>query len=142
MKLDDKDKIILSLLKQNARIPVSEIARKIHLARTTVQERIARLQIKNVIKGYTVIVSDEHGSRGGLDVVVKLNVDSNAFDNVVSELRKIPSIKRCAAINGSADLFIEISVAKIEQLEQILARIGAIRGVLRTDSNIILNAYF
>ena len=142
MKLDEKDRKILALLTQDARIPIAELARNVHLARTTVQERIARLQDKNIIKGYTTIVSHSSDEPDRLTVLVRLNVETKEFDDVVSQLQQLPDVTRCAAISGSADLFLELNVSNVTKLEQLLALLGSIKGVNQTDSNIVLNSYF
>ena len=141
MKLDEKDKKILQLLKRNARLPIAEIAREVHLARTTVQERIARLQQKNIIKGYTTIVSNAADEPHALQVLVRLKVDTKCFDKIVTQLHAFSEVTRCAAISGSADLLVELSVANVEALEQCLAKIGTLSGITETDSNIILNTF-
>jgi len=142
MQLDKKDTAILALLKQNARITVAEIARNVHLARTTVQERITRLQTKGVIKGYTTILDNTFDDINTLTTLVTISVDTKKFDSIISQLHRIPEIKRCAAISGGADIFIEINVPNVNKLEQLLALLGAIEGINQTQSNIVLNSYF
>ena len=51
--LDAKDLALLALLRENARAPTAELARKLKLSRTTVQSRMERLQRQRVIAGYT-----------------------------------------------------------------------------------------
>src|SRR5262249_10510274 len=55
----DSDARLLALLRANAREPTASLARKLNLARSTVQERIARLEREGTIKGYTVRLADE-----------------------------------------------------------------------------------
>jgi DNA-binding Lrp family transcriptional regulator len=43
ISIDATDRALLSLLRENARSPVAELARKLKLSRTTVQSRLARL---------------------------------------------------------------------------------------------------
>ena len=57
--LDAKDQALLALLRENARAPTAELARKLKLSRTTVQSRMERLQRQRVIAGYTISVPDE-----------------------------------------------------------------------------------
>ena len=59
MKLTPADQQLLSLLRENARAPTAELARRLGLSRTTVQSRIERLERQGVITGYTVRVSEE-----------------------------------------------------------------------------------
>src|SRR5689334_17353004 len=56
--LDITDRTLLALLRENARAPVTELARSLKLSRTTVQSRIERLERQRVIVGYTVVVPD------------------------------------------------------------------------------------
>ncbi|MGB0834152.1 MAG: Lrp/AsnC family transcriptional regulator [Psychrobium sp.] len=140
MKLDAKDQRIIELLTDNARMPVSEIARQVHLSRTTVSERINRLQDKGVITGYKAIVNRH--SVEAISVIGTLTVDTKAFDDVVAQLEDMPEVTRCAAINGQGDLFIELSVANVAKLDAILAYFGTIDGISNTDTNIILNSFF
>ena len=62
MKVTEADEQLLSLLREDARASTAEIARRLGLSRTTVQNRITRLEQEGVIRGYTVRVDDESGS--------------------------------------------------------------------------------
>ena len=53
-ELDQTDRQLLALLRTDAREPVASLARKLELARSTVQERIARLERTGVVAGYTI----------------------------------------------------------------------------------------
>ena len=68
----DTDLKLVALLRANAREPTASLARKLGLARSTVQERIARLEREGTIKGYTVRLSDaaqsRQAARGGDDL--------------------------------------------------------------------------
>ena len=57
--LDATDRALIALLKENARTPVADLARKVGLSRTTVQSRLERLERSGVIARYTVVLADE-----------------------------------------------------------------------------------
>ncbi|WP_240812624.1 AsnC family transcriptional regulator [Streptomyces sp. DASNCL29] len=57
--LDDTDRAILDLLRENARRPLREIATVVGLTVAPVQRRIARLEKLGVIERYTVQIN--HG---------------------------------------------------------------------------------
>ena len=59
MTFDPIDRMLLNLLRENARTSTAELARKLHLSRTTVQSRIERLERNHVVAGYTIKVPDE-----------------------------------------------------------------------------------
>src|ERR1051326_5110407 len=77
----DTDAKLIALLKANAREPTASLARKLGLARSTVQERIARLERQGAIKGYTVRLSDE-AAAGKLRAVVMISTDPQRADSV------------------------------------------------------------
>ena len=54
MRITPADELLLSLLREDARASTADIARRLGLSRTTVQNRIARLEAQGVIRGYTV----------------------------------------------------------------------------------------
>ena len=59
--MDSIDRELISLLRDNARTPIMTIAKKLKVARATVQNRISKLEEQGVILGYTVrLQSDAH----------------------------------------------------------------------------------
>ena len=56
MGIDDTDLALLSLLRDNARASTTELARKLDLARTTVQSRLHRLERSRAVLGYTCLL--------------------------------------------------------------------------------------
>jgi len=58
MTMSDKDRQLLSILSENARMPTAMLARKLGLSRTTVQAKIERLERDGVIAGYGVRLLD------------------------------------------------------------------------------------
>src|SRR5437764_6716976 len=69
-----QDHALLQLLKANARESTAELARKLGLSRTTVQDRIRRLERDGVIAGYTVRLDGQLGQRQ-IRAEVLLNVN-------------------------------------------------------------------
>src|SRR6202012_6150730 len=99
----DGDSKLISLLKTNAREPAASLARKLGLARSTVQERIARLERARVIKGYTVRRAD-HISARTLRAVLMITADPKQADRVNAELKKMPEVRARSAVVGAYDM--------------------------------------
>ena len=57
--IDTIDRRLLALLQANARESAATLGRKLGIARTTVQERILRLQRAGVIAGYSVVLRQD-----------------------------------------------------------------------------------
>ena len=61
--MDDKDKQLLNLLSENSRTSTTTLARTLGLSRSTVQDRIRRLEDRGIIAGYTIRLNDEYSQR-------------------------------------------------------------------------------
>src|SRR3984885_16287035 len=88
----DTDVRLVGLLRANAREPTASLARKLGLARSTVQERIARLEREGTIKGYTVRLSDEAETRR-LRALVLITADPKQADRGSGELKRIADVR-------------------------------------------------
>ncbi len=137
----DSDSELLALLRANAREPTASLARKLGLARSTVQERIARLERDGVITGYTVRTAD--GAEGGkLRAIVMITTDLKQADRVTTELKRMPEVRTLSAVAGAYDLIAVVESDTASQIDALLDRIGRASGVARTVSSIVLSEKF
>jgi len=137
----ETDARLIGLLRANAREPTASLARKLGLARSTVQERIARLERDGTIKGYTVKLAEEPEPRR-LKAVVMISADPKQADRVGVELRRITEIRALSTVSGSYDLFAVVEADTPARMDAALDRIGRVNGVARTVSSIILTEKF
>ena len=137
----DTDSRLIALLKANAREPVASLARKLDLARSTVQERIARLEREGVIRGYSVLLSEESEARR-LRAVVMIAADSRQADRIGAELKRMPEVRTLAAVSGAYDMMAIVEAETAARMDAVLDRIGKATGVARTVSSIILSEKF
>ena len=137
----DKDSQLIALLKANAREPTASLARKMNVARSTVQERIQRLEREGVIKGYTVRLSDEADTRR-LRAIVMMSADPRQADRVAAELKRMPEVRSLSAVSGAHDMIAVVEADTPARMDAILDRIGRATGVARTVSSIILSEKF
>ena len=136
--LDPMDRQLLALLREDARAPTAELARKLGLSRTTVQSRIDRLHRQRVIVGYTVVVPDEVEA-----ALVRAHVLITLFPKqaaaIEQALRRIPEVRVLHSVSGPFDLIAIVAAASIGELDTLIDRIGALDGVERTTSAIVLS---
>lgn len=135
------DTRLVDLLRANAREPAASLARKLGLARSTVQERIARLEREGVIAGYTVRLRED-ASAGRIRAIVMIATDAKRADRAAAELRKMPEVRALYAVAGSYDLVASIETETTGRMDAILDRIGRTHGVARTVSSIVLSEKF
>jgi DNA-binding Lrp family transcriptional regulator len=138
MPINEKDRQLLAILSDNARMPVASIARALGLSRTTVQARIERLERDGVIAGYGLRLTDAYES-GLVKAHVSITIAPKSLARVSAELSAIREVKTLHSVSGNFDLIAVISAASISELDDLIDRIGQIAGVERTLSSIILS---
>jgi DNA-binding Lrp family transcriptional regulator len=110
ISLDAKDLSILSLLQQNARITVKEIADKIHLSTTPVHERIKRMEASGVIKQYATLV-DHTKVKKGLMVICYVSLkehNKNAGVKFIKAIQSMQEVVECYNISGEFDFMLKV----------------------------------
>lgn len=131
----------MALLQENARLPTSELARRLQVSRTTVQNRLVRLQDQGVIAGFTTKLGSEYEDTL-ITALASLVVAPKTNDSLIAWLRSRPEVRRISAVSGPYDLFVEISAASVHEIDRILDDIGALDGVERTTSMIVLSVKY
>ncbi len=141
MHISPADELLLSLLREDARASTAEIARKLGLSRTTVQNRIARLEEQGVIRGYTVRVDDEY-ERSRIRAHILITLRPKQMPSVVKALQAMHEVRVLYSISGSFDLIAQAVAASVGEMDALTDAIGAIDGVERTTTSIILSTKF
>ena len=137
-QLDNLDRELLSLLQANAREPAANLARKLHIARTTVVARIARLEREGVVAGYGVRL----GSRleqAAVRAFCGLGVDARRGPAVIRHLDRLPEVEEVWAVSGQLDYLVLLRCETPEQLDMLLDRLGQIEGVHQTHTSVVLS---
>jgi DNA-binding Lrp family transcriptional regulator len=136
--LDDTDRALLALLRENARAPTAELARRLKLSRTTVQSRLARLERNRAIAGYTVTASaDEEANLVRAHILITLEPRQAA--PIEAALHRIPEVRTLHSVSGPFDLIAVVAAGSIGDLDRLIDRIGTLDGVERTTSAIVLS---
>ena len=105
--MDDLDQHLLARLRDNARAPVSELARALGLSRTTIQSRLARLERTGVIAGYAVRLSDAvEGAR--IHAFIMLTVEPKQAAAVTVALRRMAGVRRLQSVSGPFDMIASV----------------------------------
>ncbi len=140
-QIDQVDRKLIALLEVDAREPLAVLARKLGLSRSTVQERLARLERDGVIEGFTVrLGADARAAQ--LQAIVRFTMDPKHTPSVVAQLKDMIEIKSCYSVSGAFDLIVFIGAESALRLNQILQQIGHLNGVERTTSSIVLAVEF
>lgn len=136
-----QDQKLLMLLRRNARASITDLAKAMHLSRSTVQNRIARLEASGVIAGYSVQLGGAYvASRVEAHVLIKVAQKLTARTN--SALEGISSVSQLFSVSGEYDLIAIVQAQSLEELSAVLDDIGNLDGVERTNSSVVLETRF
>ena len=139
--MDAIDEKLLFALRENARASTAELARLVGRSRTSVQSRIERLEKQGIIRGYGVRLAPEHGL-GAVRAHVMIKVGPKVTRGVTAALRAIDQVHVLHSVSGEVDLIAVAATATVAEMDQVIDRIGALDGVERTTSSIILSTKF
>lgn len=139
--IDPTDRALIALLRENARTGHAELARRLGLSRTTVQARVESLERRGVIAGYTLRLAEEIANRLVM-AHVAIVVAPKASGGLARELQRMPEVRALYSVSGAHDLLAVLEAETIPLLDSAIDRIGALEGVERTQSSIILSTKF
>ncbi len=136
--MDELDRNIIGLLGADARMSIATLARRLKVARSTIQARLERLETSGVIVGYTIKLG-ESAREGRLRASVLLTVEPRAQANILTRLKAISEVERVFTTSGRFDLLLQIAAPSTTLLDQVLDQIGAMTGVRSSESLIHLS---
>ena len=133
-----KDEELINVLRANAREPVASLARKLGVSRTTVQDRLKRLEEQGVIAGYTVKLAKEQ-TASGIAALVTISVEPRRQVEVAKILAKFTQIETLHTVSGKIDLIAMVRTATSEDMDKVIDQIGVISGVTEIETAVILS---
>ncbi|MFN0193399.1 MAG: Lrp/AsnC family transcriptional regulator [Aestuariivirga sp.] len=138
MRSTDNDEKLIALLRANAREPVASLARKLNVSRTTVQDRLSRLEESGVIAGYSLKLGSEV-DRGGIGAYVTISVEPRRQVEVAQGVARLPQVETLHTVSGKFDLMAQVKTATAEDMDKLIDRIGQLPGVDEIETAVILS---
>lgn len=138
LRLDDIDSQLIAALQLNARESVAMLARKLGIARTTVISRIARMEKSKVITGYGLRLG-QRVLDGGLQAYVGMTLQPRSSKEVLRRLTAMAEVQQLCTVSGEFDFVAWVRADSPERLDELLDEIGAVDGVEKTTTSIILS---
>jgi len=143
MKLDEKDKQLLSILQENGRATLKELSRLTGIRETTIFSRIKRLEREGIIKEYRAILDPKALGRNTMAFILIKYDPSFGFTQreVAEKISKLPEIQEVHIIAGDWDMIVKVREKDVESLGKIvLDKIREIEGVKETVSLIVFES--
>lgn len=137
MSIDAADRKLITLLRQDARQPITSLAQAIGLSRASVYARLERLERDGVIAGYTVRLGADYDQRL-IRAQIMLKVTPRLTQAVERRLIAMPELIALHAISGEWDMIVVVEAEGVSALNDVVDRIGLLDGVEKTTTSIIM----
>jgi len=143
IELDKTDLKILKILQSEGRLPVVELAKRIHLTTTPCTERLKRLERIGIINGYKANLDAE---KLGLEmcVFIQLRLDQSnqsevsIFKQFAQAVKNMPEIEESYLLTGSFDALIKVRVANMSAYRDFMTkRLIKLPGILQSQSQVV-----
>ena len=137
VSLDDVDERLLSLLRDDARQTIAQLAKELGISRGAIYSRLARLEEDKVVAGYTVRLGHAFAaSRIRAHMMIKTL--PRFHREVEQALAGFSLVQAIHAISGEYDIIAMLEAEDSAQLNEMIDEVGLLDGVERTTTSVIL----
>ena len=137
LNLDKVDQQLLASLQSNSRASTSALARTLGVSRSTVQDRINRLERRKIIAGYTIRYHEAFSDRQ-LNAHVMIQVNPKQGQKIVEALSRMRTVMTVQTVSGIYDMVTTVAATTTQEMDEVLDEIGALPGVEKTTTSIVL----
>lgn len=142
MIVDEIDRQLIGLLRQDARMSVSAVATAIGVSRATIVNRIQKLESNGVITGYTALIgSHADESLTGVRAHMCASLNGCSVSSIQTQLLSEPAVTAIHTTNGRWDVIIELQSKDLASFDRALGRLRAIRDITQSETSILLSSY-
>ncbi|MDR3487481.1 MAG: Lrp/AsnC family transcriptional regulator [Bradyrhizobium sp.] len=135
--MDELDRDLLALLRQNARMPAASLAKVLRVSRATVQNRIDRMRDRGDILGFT-LRSPAEGTQGQVRAIMSIAVEGRKGEAVSQALCRFPEVEAVHTTNGRWDLIAALVTRDLSGFSAVLDAVRLIDGVTATETSLLL----
>jgi DNA-binding Lrp family transcriptional regulator len=140
--MDEVDRRIVALLREDARRSFQDIGRHVHLSAPAIKRRVDKLERDGVVLGYTAIIDPEAfgwHAEAFVDLYCEGNMPAGAIKQAVE---REPGVVAAHTVAGEASALLHVMAPDTKGLELALERIRATEGVTRTVTEVVLSTLF
>lgn len=136
-KMDEKDRQIITILKDDARAGYGDIGSKVDLSEGAVRKRIKTLTDENVIKKFTVKVGVAEGAQA-----ITLLATNPAYptQEVSKKIQAIPNVETVYEVTGEYDIVAVINGMNVIEVNECIEKIRRVEGIMKTNTMIVLRS--
>jgi DNA-binding Lrp family transcriptional regulator len=132
--MDDVDRRLIALLRDDASRPLKSLAAEVNLSRSSVRDRIARMQADGVIRRFTIEVAPAAQATAILRIRLHKTPDPAVVNAVVSRT----DVVRCYSLSGDIDLFVEIGGTSVADINRTRDEVAQLSGIADVETSFVL----
>jgi DNA-binding Lrp family transcriptional regulator len=136
--MDDTDKQIIRLLKEDGRVGYSDIGKKIGLSEGAVRKRIKALADSGVIRRFTVKIGVAEGAEA---ITLLATNPSFPTQEVSKRIQGIPNVETVYEVTGEYDIVAVISGISVAEVNECIEKIRRVEGIVKTNTMIVLRSW-
>jgi len=136
--IDNLDKRIIEILKNDSRCPFVDIADQLGVSEGTVRSRVHRMTDDGIIRGFTIKTSSRN-VKALVEIVIDVNTDGS---EIADELSKFPGITEVYEVTGDLDLIAIVDVDSSQRLNEIIEKVRRFSSIISTRTRLILKEHF
>lgn len=118
--MDEIDQKLISLLAENSRASLKQLAGAVDLSRTAVTDRIRKLEQQGEIASYTITRPAR-----GVPCLLFVKTATPSCEQLSPRLKAIPEIRSMRSLAGSIDIVLELELEGPQRLNAIREQIAA-----------------
>jgi Lrp/AsnC family leucine-responsive transcriptional regulator len=137
--IDEIDLKILSILQDSGRSRLADIAEQVDLSAPAVMERVKKLEVGGVIKGYQAVVD---GKKVGKDITAFIGVsigNQRDIDKFATRMLQHHDVLECHHVTGDESFILKVKSRNTASLERLLGEVRSVEGVTRTVTKVVLS---
>jgi Lrp/AsnC family leucine-responsive transcriptional regulator len=119
MKMDEKDRLIVRLLREDARMPVSELSKRVGLSGPSTGDRMRRLEANGIISRFTVDL-DLEALGYPLQAIVRIKPRPGNMHVVEDMIMNEPGFVDCDKVTGEDCFVTRLVLRSIAELDPVL----------------------
>jgi len=136
--VDDVDKKIIKILKDDGRAGFGEIGSQVNLSEGAIRKRIKTLSEEGVIRKFTVKVGVTEGAEA-----ITLLATNPAFptQEVSKRIQAIPNVETIYEVTGEYDIIAVIGGMNVAEVNECIEKIRRVEGIMKTNTMIVLRSW-
>lgn len=117
--IDDVDKQILKLMKEDARVSLKTLSSHTYLSSTAISARIEKLERAGYIQGYFTKINSE---KFGLDIkaFISLELEPIQKKDFYPYIRSCENVVECHCVTGEYSMLLKVLFASTAELDQFI----------------------